>query len=243
MSVSPAVGRALVRLAERARPGEQAAQPDTRARILDLVTREQHPMTVEGICERTGLHPNTVRGHLEVLLASGRVQRESAPSRGRGRPAWLYRAGATHSPATAELRAILDAEFGDEPDQSIIDDAAQRWAEASRHRGTADSADAAVAAAVDTLTDLGFGVQTSPAGDEMALTDCPYAELVRDRPVICEIHTSLLAQLLDGTGHSVRVGAMEVFARPGMCIARLRRPDIAPEWTVVPKPRQRKDQP
>ena len=48
-------------------------------------------------------HPNTVREHLDALMAAGVVNRMPAPSVGRGRPAWLYA-------ATTESRLSDDAQ-------------------------------------------------------------------------------------------------------------------------------------
>jgi hypothetical protein len=51
--------------------------------------------------------------------------------------------------------------------------------------------------------------------------------------VICDIHTALLSRLLAQTGQDVTVEAMDVWARPGMCVARLRRPDLVPSRTIT----------
>ena len=64
----------------------------SRTRLLETLAASPLPMTLAALSTATGLHVNTVREHLEALEHGGRVQRESAAPRGRGRPASLYRA-------------------------------------------------------------------------------------------------------------------------------------------------------
>lgn len=49
-------------------------------------------LSVEQLAAQTGQHANTVREHLEALVGGGHATKTSAPSAGRGRPAWLYEA-------------------------------------------------------------------------------------------------------------------------------------------------------
>ena len=71
---------------------------------------------------------------------------------------------------------------------------------------------------------------------------CPYAELVHEHPVICDIHAELLGEVLARTAQPVTLASLDVFPRPGLCVAHLHRPDVDPEWTVEladPVPRAR----
>jgi predicted ArsR family transcriptional regulator len=65
------------------------------------------------------------------------------------------------------------------------------------------------------------------------VTQCPYASFVDDNPVICDIHTALIARLLKQTGQPVTVGTVDVWARPGICIAHLNRPDLVVARTIT----------
>ena len=92
------------------------------------------------------------------------------------------------------------------------------------------------------LTDFGFEAVRNPVGDEITLRACPYAELVHEHPVICDIHAELLGEVLARTTQPVTLASLDVFPRPGLCVAHLRRPDVDPEWTVElpdPAPRAR----
>lgn len=131
-----------------------------------------------------------------------------------------------------ELAVALVEQLGDATDPALISEAAGRWAEAVDVLMPAQSIDEAVEQAAAALDELGFAAQVSPVGDSVTLHQCPYAALVRDQPVICDIHTALLRDLLDRTGQPVTVGDMEVWAAPGMCRAQLTRADRSPARVI-----------
>ena len=212
---------------------DSASPSDGRTRVQSAVDAAQRGLTVDDICTTTGLHANTVRGHLDVLLAAGSVTREAAETAGRGRPRWLYRAARGNSSPFRFLAEALTAQLARSGGDGVADEAAQRWAQAIPDLPVADSPDAAVAGTVGTLNRLGFNATTSPVGDAIAVTACPYVDLVDDNPVICDIHAALVGRLLEQTGQPVRVTSMDVWARPGVCVARLRRSDLVPTRTIT----------
>ena len=55
-----------------------AGAQESRTRVQGVVEGSPSPVTVEEIAERTGLHANTIRGHLDVLLAGGAIERVPA---------------------------------------------------------------------------------------------------------------------------------------------------------------------
>lgn len=210
----------------------ESVPSETRTRVLAVIEASPEPLPVEAIAERTRLHANTVRGHLEVLRAGRFIAREAADARGRGRPRWLYRSAKLPSSPFRALAEALSAQLTEVRDPSIARAAAERWGQALPDLPVADTPDDAVAQATDALIRLGFNAKASPVGDAIAVTDCPYADLVADNPVICDIHTALVSRLLGQTGQPVSVEAMDVWSRPGMCTARLRRPDLVPARTI-----------
>ena len=92
--------------------------------------------------------------------------------------------------------------------------------------------------AVEVLTDFGFEAVRNPVGDEITLRPCPYAELVHEHPVIGDPRRAP-RRGAHRHGRPVTLAtASDVFPRPGLCVAHLRRPDADPEWTVeLPRPR------
>ncbi|MHB1165457.1 MAG: helix-turn-helix transcriptional regulator [Candidatus Nanopelagicales bacterium] len=206
---------------------------ETRAKVLSVIECSATPVTVETITERTRLHANTVRGHLDVLLAGGSISRVAEDAHGRGRPRWLYRSAERPGSPFRALAEALTAQLTEVSDPSIARAAAERWGQALPDLPVADSPDEAVAQATDALNRLGFNASASAIGDAIAVTGCPYADLVADNPVICDIHTALVSRLLAQSGQPVTVEAMDVWTRPGMCMARLRRPDLVPARTII----------
>lgn len=212
---------------------ESGGVQESRGRIQQVVETATEPMTVEMIGEATGLHANTVRGHLDVLLAGDVISREAAESPGRGRPRWLYRSASPKVSPFQFLAQALTVQLARADSAEFADDAAERWSKALPDLPVASSPDEAVAETTDALNRLGFHATASPVGDAISVTQCPYADLVGDNPVICDIHTALVVRLLDQTGQPVTLDSMDIWARSGMCVARLNRPDIAPSRVIT----------
>ncbi|MDQ5975501.1 MAG: hypothetical protein QG661_2710 [Actinomycetota bacterium] len=212
---------------------ESGGVQESRSRIQQVIETAIEPMTVQMIVEATGLHANTVRGHLDVLLAGDLISREPAESPGRGRPKWLYRAVTPKASPFQFLAQALTVQLARADSAEFADEAAERWSQALPDLPVAESPDEAVSETTDALNRLGFHATASPVGDAISVTQCPYAALVDDNPVICDIHTALVVRLLDQTGQPVTLDSMDIWAREGMCVARLHRPDIAPSRVIT----------
>jgi predicted ArsR family transcriptional regulator len=237
------VGRALARIGSirGPRPTGSSAGGDSRLAILEFIEAADGVVRVEDIADAVGLHPNTVRGHLDALLAAGRISRVPDQRSTRGRPHWLY--SATASATIRELARALDAELDRASATDLARLAAATWAEAGPDVSAAATPDEAVDRATETLTGFGFDAVRNTVGDEITLRACPYAELVHEHPVICDIHAALLGDVLRRTDQPVTLGSLDVFPRPGLCVAHLRRPDTDPAWVVEPPdPGPRSDQ-
>lgn len=212
---------------------ESGAVHESRTRIQAVIETAAQPVTVEMIVEATGLHANTVRGHLDVLLAGEVISREPADSPGRGRPRWLYRAASPKASPFQFLAQALTVQLTRADSAEFAEEAAVRWAQALPDLPVAASPDEAVAETTEALNRLGFDAIASPVGDAISVSGCPYADLVDDNPVICDIHTALIVRLLDQTGQPVTLESMDVWARKGMCVARLQRSDIEPSRVIT----------
>jgi len=233
------IGQALAGLG-RAPAADDAgdAAPSSREAIFALVERSSEPLTIEQICQASGLHANTVRTHLDVLHAAGRVEREQGSPKGRGRPPWLYRVAPGERSAQAVLAETLLDQLDAAFDPGLTRAAAQRWATAVRgeleRQTPAADADDAVGRAATALEHLGFDAKVDGVGDRIELRGCPYAALVAERPVICDIHAALLVELLRGSGQPVTLRGLDVWTRRGLCVARLNRPDLRPNRSIAP---------
>src|ERR1035437_8258901 len=64
----------------------------SRARVLELLRAAGSPLGVQEIADRTGLHPNTVRFHLDGLVEAGLATRQPPAREAPGRPSMTYQA-------------------------------------------------------------------------------------------------------------------------------------------------------
>lgn len=231
------IGRTLARLGRSGpTPGDAGALPSREA-IFDVLDRAGTPRTIEQVSEATGLHVNTVRNHLEVLHAAGRVERRREVPRGPGRPAFLFTVAPDAQDTRHRLVAELLSQLHESEAPARMRAAAARWAAAACGEGECPphaTPEDAVRGAVVVLGDLGFDARLDAVGDRVELRSCPYADLVAARPVICDIHAALLVEVLHTSHQPVRLRRLDVWARPGLCVAHLERPDREPDRVVYP---------
>nr|WP_279340711.1 helix-turn-helix domain-containing protein [Sphaerisporangium perillae] len=83
------------------RPASSAgeAPPSRRDLVLAVIRESLAPLSVTEVAERLDIHPNTVRFHLDALLAAGAVERGSGERAGPGRPPVVYAARPGMDPA------------------------------------------------------------------------------------------------------------------------------------------------
>ncbi|MEU0521857.1 helix-turn-helix domain-containing protein [Streptosporangium sp. NPDC006007] len=218
-----------------ARAAERPTVPATGRRrlILTMLRRSETPLGVADIAERLGVHPNTVRFHLDALADTGQVERVHTASAGPGRPPLLFRARPgmdRGGPRNYRLLAeILAGGLAADPDP------ATRATEAGRVWGgllvdqsappVALTREQAVRRLVSLLDDLGFAPEERSAdGDhrQIGLRHCPFLELVATRAqVICPLHLGLMQGAMTALGARVTVGRLDPFAEPDLCLAHL----------------------
>lgn len=233
------IGEALADLGRAPAPPTDAGTPATsREAILALLESAAEPLGIDDISHAAGLHPNTVRTHLDVLHAAGHVARVRETPRGPGRPRWRY--GATVNPRSrhGDLAADLLDQLADVASPALTREAAERWAAAAVPPSPEayPTADDAVHGVARSLAELGFETRVDAVGDRIELRACPYAPLVAQRPVICDIHAELVARLLEGSGRPLALDRLDVWTRPGLCVAHLRRADVVPARSIPGRP-------
>jgi predicted ArsR family transcriptional regulator len=204
-----------------------------RTLVLDVLHRHGGPATVGELAAEVGLHENTVREHLEGLLAARLVRRDRAPAVGRGRPAWRYVArSAAQSTmmrdyvALASVLADLIHRTSADP-ESAATTAGETWGRAL----VADlppepGARAARERVIELFDDLGFAPDPDGEARTVRLTRCPMLEVARERPdVVCSVHGGLAAAALASLGapDDARTVTLGPFAEPGACLLQLGR--------------------
>jgi predicted ArsR family transcriptional regulator len=204
--------------------------------LLRLIAERDSMVSIQELCDLSGLHPNTVRTHLDSLLAAGEIERMQAPSQGRGRPLWLYRAAVKKVSAYEMLATILASQLGHSDDPTLTLRAAKKWANVAETEGalTAVDCDEAVDQVAHSLRSVGFTVSSNPMRDEFTITECPYASLVEQHPRICDVHAALVSELMTRSGQPITIERLDVWAKPGVCVAHLNRTDQSPARTITP---------
>lgn len=207
--------------------------------VLARLREADGPLTVHEIAQRTGLHINTARFHLDGLVADGVAERTVESRAHPGRPRILY---AARSEATgprsfgllAEMLTGLVAGLDDFSGRAVA--AGRAW---GRHLVERPSPSERVSAAEATarltkvLDAIGFQPTTrSPdprsAGAEAGVTEvnlhhCPFLEVAeRHTDVVCAIHRGLLDGALEELGAPMTTESLEPFVTPNLCVARLR---------------------
>jgi predicted ArsR family transcriptional regulator len=203
------------------------AEP-SRARLLSLLERETRPLAVEELAERSGLHANTVRAHLEVLAAAGLVASALEPRTRPGRPRRLFSALPRPDARAREhelLAAALAGSLDPLPDGPRLAEASGRsWGRHLAGRPPAAPAsgpEEALSELVGLLAERGF----SPVAEGAAITmcSCPFRELaMRYERVVCALHRGLIRGALEGMGAPLEIEELRPWVAPDRCVATLR---------------------
>lgn len=211
--------------------------------MLELLRDQPEPCTVAALAALSHQHPNTVREHLDGLVACGLAERTRAAASGRGRPAWLYASTeeVTLSPGArqyADLAVVLAEQLAEDAEPAGRARAAgRRWGARLAARPSAPSGPRPRTGphqpVVQLLADLGFApeVDPEPAADETTaersvvhLRRCPLLEAAYQHPeIVCGVHTGLVEGALQATGEQDTDVDLQPFAEPGACRLTLER--------------------
>jgi len=194
--------------------------------ILETLHGQPEPLTQAALVRVTGLHPNTVREHLENLVHRGLVARSRAEPEGRGRPAWLYESTGAQ-PETSEYAglaaALASAIARTSPDpRADAIRAGEEWGhDLARNRGAAPTSPQSAREHVAAMLDgLGFEPHREPAAvDVLRLTRCPLLEAAHRHPdVVCGVHLGIVRGALAAYGADPAGSDLLPFAEPGACL-------------------------
>ncbi|WP_018179552.1 helix-turn-helix transcriptional regulator [Jongsikchunia kroppenstedtii] len=206
----------------------QPARTGRRARVLAALRDARAPMSIAEIAEQLAVHPNTVRFHLEALLADGQAERVEAGPTGPGRPAQMFRAHRGMDPAGPRnyrlLADILIAQLADEPSGTArAIEAGRSWGRGLTSSPTKNpDAGAAAAELVRVLDDLGFAPESAANTTRINLRHCPFLDMgAADRSVVCPIHLGLMKGVLEARSAPLTVDRLEPFVQPDLCVAHL----------------------
>lgn len=222
----------------RSVPAHRLPPGARRAGLLAALEAVAGPATVADLAASTGLHANTVRAHLDVLVREGRVARRTEQRTTRGRPRELYEA--TGAPEPSQAYAALALLLAEQLAASTGDPAAEgermgrRWAahDAPQAPPPHDDAvapsptaapsprgDDGVEQVVRVLRRAGFAPELSEDGTQVLLHACPFREVAAAQPtVVCQAHLGLIRATLEGAGSAVVARDIQPFVAPDLCV-------------------------
>lgn len=226
------------------RPTTRTVPGARRTALLAHLREHGGPMSVAEIAAEVGLHPNTVRAHLDRLEQEGKVERATERRGSRGRPRELYSITGAPEPdeSYARLAAVLAAQLESIGEASHAIEAGRRWA---RWEQRADNTPADVSAPAasapppapeapsspstasnEVLTVLrrtGFAPELTADGS-ILLRHCPFGAIApQHTDVVCGAHLGLIQGTLDRVSPGTRAELIP-FAVPGACVTRLMSP-------------------
>lgn len=223
-------------------PDVTTRESPRRREVLEVLRTASAPLGVAEAAERMGLHPNTVRFHLDALVADGLVERRAVAPTGPGRPRTVY-----------SVRPGMDR--GGHRDYRLLARMLlSRWAAADPAGARAEAMETgrawgrflvdplppyepatpgrSVAALLALLDGLGFAPQpdaedgasgeSGRTPERIRLRHCPFLELAEEQGgLVCPLHLGLMQGALAELGAPLTATALEPFAEPDSCVAHL----------------------
>lgn len=212
-----------------------------RTGVLDALSETTEPVTVQQLSVRLGQHTNTVREHLDALVAMGLAYRIPGVAAGRGRPPIHYRAVPPER-SRPQLReyATLATVLAEQINRSSRDPvgdaiaAGLLWGNALGAKGP-EGREGARSRTIEVIDSLGFDPAERPDGS-VDLRQCPLLEAARHNPtIVCGVHLGMVQALHTAHGAPAEEVSLEPFAKTGACILRFRKED-ADSPAFVPPP-------
>jgi predicted ArsR family transcriptional regulator len=212
----------------------------SRTEVLELLRTADGPLGVRDVAQRTGLHPNTARFHLEALVEAALAVRETEDRETPGRPRIGYRAAADGPAGRRRYRLLAEmltsmvaATMADPGDAAEA--AGREWgaylAEQPPPYQRLTAAEA-IAKLTAIMEEMGFAPREQ-AGDgegqyQLSLRQCPFREVAQlHRNVICSLHLGLMRGALARMRAPVTAERLEPFVEPTLCVASLTARDPA----------------
>ena len=197
------------------------APTGAQGRVLAALAQRDSPTTLVELVEITGLHQNTLRGHLEALHRAGHVSRLRAMPSGRGRPAWSYVAREAPYPALVQALARGLENNPGATARDTGESGGRAWGEQLRALFDEDGQTPHERLLL-ALEHVGFSPEISADRRSVRLTRCPFIDAARAHPeAVCSVHLGLIEGVL---GESLDRAALQPFAEPGACLVTLAVP-------------------
>jgi predicted ArsR family transcriptional regulator len=221
-------------------PRPEGSSDRSRERVLDLLRQSPGGLGVAELAERSGLHPNTVRFHLNRFVTAGLARRdiEQQPSRP-GRPRLTFVATSdedVHDRRNYQLLAGMLAGYmaDTEAPAAKARQLGHAWGSYLATRpvpGQRVTEEQSVGELLRVLDDIGFSPQLAEDDDGdsiIRLRHCPFLEVATaHREVVCSVHLGVMQGVLAEQRAPVEAHDLQPFVEPSLCLARVRRREPA----------------
>jgi predicted ArsR family transcriptional regulator len=193
----------------------KALADETRYAMYHELATSTQPLTAAELADRLGLHPNTVRLHLERMREAGLVDVEPVHRGTVGRPQHVYALtsnapGITFDPPSHALLAGLLGALAERVGADADDADAIGWSWGAETARRARSHDCVKALSTE-LHRLGFDPAVEPDGRDVTISflHCPFRELAEAYPeLVCNLHRGICRGVVEEVGG----GTVERFA-------------------------------
>lgn len=227
-------------------PEDRSPLGRSRADVLDVLRAVDGPVGVREVAQRTRLHPNTARFHLEALVEAGLAVRGTEERETPGRPRIGYQA-VTKGPAgrrryrlLAEMLTSLISSTMAEPEKAA-EDAGREWGAYLTEQPPPYqklTADEAIEMLSEVMKELDFSPQAE-ADDggqyRICLHQCPFREVAQHhQDVICSLHLGMMRGALARMRAPVTADRLDPFVEPSLCVARLTERENPAEGQPAP---------
>ncbi len=175
------------------RPTYSPISSYSRVQILHEL-QQSSKATINDLCEVTGLHPNTVREHIQRLIDGGYVVSEVENRKTRGRPRMFYSAadGVQAEPSEVATRKAAAAAVRGDTLRKLFPGTAHELDEASEHQ---------LDALVEHLEESGFAPIVDEEHLTLDLSPCPHASSDPEhRGTLCSVHLGLMDGVMAAAG-------------------------------------------
>jgi predicted ArsR family transcriptional regulator len=187
---------------------------NTRYAIYLELARSPRPLVTAEIAETLGLHPNTVRPHLDRMREVGLLE-VTTDARGEvGRPQHRYTIAPDApslglEPPLMPMLARMVLEMASKLGASPADAAAIGATEGQLRAAAYAEAPSALEAVVADLDRLGFDPLVAEGGLDdhddvtavVAFANCPFADMARAHPeLVCALHRGLVSGFVEAMG-------------------------------------------
>lgn len=225
---------------------------ESRAELLQALRDASGELTIADLSEECGLHPNTVREHLNLLIAAGFVTRKSASDGGRGRPRMVYTFNSSGSlpnqrsqkdtEAISLLCRVLAAQaasLGKYHTWQMVEQGATDWIKQFSvvpPETRADTVEEALAVVEQLLELRGFQPTRGEGDQTVVLHHCPYSDLaVEQQQVVCGAHLGLIRGSLHQLNSPVTAVFTEIDPETPRCVVQVVSARQQPEAVSAPK--------